>query len=258
MKIFAIGLSKTGITSLGAALSSLGYRVKKFPLSFDEIRQFDAATDSPIALWFQELDLHFPGSKFIYTTRSKTDWFGSCEAMWRRQESYFGDSAFISAIHQALFSTTVFSRDAFSMAYDRHDERVRNYFINRPNDLLNLNIDDPTKWERMCHFLGKRIPDFPWPHENSSEIIKQLALHLLRVTRDINLVTELTGIIARDLQEMTGQVDQPFDELILTSDCGWEIQKFAVCALRKFGSLEIAARECGISVKTLECLSNAP
>jgi hypothetical protein len=258
VKIFGIGLSKTGISSLNAALSLLGYLVKKFPLSIEEACQFDAATDSPVALWFQDLDCRCPGSKFIYTTRNKADWLQSCEMMWGRQGTYFRDSAFISAIHQALFSTVEFSPDTFSKAYDRHDSRVRSHFKTRERDLLYLDIAASNKWERLCRFLDTAVPDSLWPHENASAVIKELAVHLAQVTGDLALVTELTGISTAHLKQVQASASarHPFDEAILKRDRGWEIRRFVLCAVRRFGSPAVASRECGLSVETIESLQH--
>jgi hypothetical protein len=70
-KVFGIGLSKTGTTSLSAALAILGYRSKHFPKDEDFAR-YDAFSDITVAMKFKTLDRFFPGSQFIYTvTRSR-------------------------------------------------------------------------------------------------------------------------------------------------------------------------------------------
>ena len=48
-KIFGIGLSKTGTSSLSEALEILGYSTVHFPRSLSEIAYYDAATDSTVA-----------------------------------------------------------------------------------------------------------------------------------------------------------------------------------------------------------------
>ncbi len=252
VKIFGIGLSKTGITSLSTALSLLGYRVKKFPLSMEEIDLVDAATDSPVALWFRELDLRYPGSKFIYTTRDKESWLQSCAKMWARQSSYFHSSPFITMLHQELFSTNEFSPKAFSRAYDRHKTAVHSHFANREKALLLLDMAAHQKWETICNFLGIAVPERAWPHENSSEVIAQLVMYLADITGDINLVAELTGISTADIERLQAmaQRQSPFDETILRLDGGWEIRKFASSAIKKYGTPEAAADRCGLSIDT--------
>jgi len=96
VKIFGIGLPRTGTTSLHNALKSLGIKSKHFPFklytSFDDklLGDYDLFVDSPIQLIYKLLDDKFPESKFILTTRSLDSWLESMEwlfehgfAMWR-------------------------------------------------------------------------------------------------------------------------------------------------------------------------------
>ena len=90
-KVFGIGLSKTGTTSLHAALEILGYRAGTFrhmrDLGLDHwfrgdfspnyLKDLDAVTDLPVATWFRELDIRYPGSKFILTVRPRDSWLQS-------------------------------------------------------------------------------------------------------------------------------------------------------------------------------------
>jgi len=117
-KIFVIGLSKTGTTSLAQALDLLGFRCCHYPVGamnyYDPhpfftrfmnylgyklfnnpigIRnlhlktpcidltlfdEFDAYADTPITYCYKELDKTHPDSKFILTTRELEPWLKSC------------------------------------------------------------------------------------------------------------------------------------------------------------------------------------
>jgi len=79
MKIFGIGLPKTGTTSLTIALEMLGYTSRHSPMECftlhhgelsvnqKKIDKYDALTDLPIPHFYPELDICFPNSKFILT-----------------------------------------------------------------------------------------------------------------------------------------------------------------------------------------------
>lgn len=77
MKVFGIGLSRTGTTSLDAALELLGYRVRHFPslslllgrlgIKNRELRQYDALTDRPVTHFYKPPDARFPGTKVFDT-----------------------------------------------------------------------------------------------------------------------------------------------------------------------------------------------
>jgi hypothetical protein len=43
---------------------------------------------------------------------------------------------------------------------------VHDYFRERPDDLLVLNICAGEGWERLCPFLGQDVPGIPFPWAN--------------------------------------------------------------------------------------------
>lgn len=169
-KIFGIGLSKTGTSSLSAALEILGYRSVHFPISMAEIEDNDAASDISVSYRFEELDRLYPGSKFILTIRDLNQWLESCE-------NHFGRKVNLGEIHPKLreflethrllnYGTISYDTVLFQVAYQRHIQQVQNYFSYRPQDLLIMNIASGEKWERLCTFLGHSIPEQEFPQEN--------------------------------------------------------------------------------------------
>jgi len=100
-KVFGIGLSRTGTTSLADALEGLGVSTIHFPsdpetrrelisfldgetaaLRLSVLELVDALTDTPVCAAYRALDQAYPGSKFILTTRDEDEWLRSCEAYW--------------------------------------------------------------------------------------------------------------------------------------------------------------------------------
>ena len=69
MKVFGIGLSKTGTTSLNEALGILGLKSKHYFFNLDQIEELDAATDLPIARAFRELDSYNTDAQSLYIRR---------------------------------------------------------------------------------------------------------------------------------------------------------------------------------------------
>src|SRR6266508_2610995 len=95
-KVFGLGLSKTGTTSLTKALNILGIRSIHFPndqQTFHELQRgeyrlsildkYQGVSDTPVAPFFAQLDSAWPGSKFILTVRDKASWLRSAEAHWQ-------------------------------------------------------------------------------------------------------------------------------------------------------------------------------
>ncbi len=169
-KIFGIGLSKTGTSSLHAALEILGYRSIHFPISREEIHAHDASSDISVSCQFKQLDKLYPGSKFILTTRDLNQWLQSCEHHFGRKVNLGELPAklreFLMTQRLLNYGTTSYDPVLFQDAYQRHIQHVQNYFAHRHQDLLIMNISSGEGWERLCHFLEHSIPEQPFPQEN--------------------------------------------------------------------------------------------
>jgi hypothetical protein len=83
MKIIGVGLSKTGTSSLAAALNQLGFRCVHSWQAY-AIGVQAAMVDGPAASRYRELDIMYPGSRFILTLRQREAWLESCRKHWER------------------------------------------------------------------------------------------------------------------------------------------------------------------------------
>lgn len=166
MKIFGIGLTRTGTTSLTEALKMLGYSAVHCPMSYEEIDQHDASTDTAVAARFEFLDLLYPNSKFILTTRDLDSWIESAASLHRSES----DPIWKLETRAKLWRSFLFDREKFIEGYNKHHSKVLSYFKNRENDLLVLDLKATEKFEKICNFLGKTIIDCSYPHLNKREI----------------------------------------------------------------------------------------
>ncbi|MCA9100937.1 MAG: hypothetical protein KDA63_07310 [Planctomycetales bacterium] len=178
MKIFGIGLSKTGTTSLAVALETLGFNARHAVSSLDEIDDVDAVTDE-MATIYQRLDEEYPGSKFILTVRDEASWLRSCRHHFRQPVP--ADHP-IHDVLMALYGTTVFEREKFLAGYRRHSEAVREYFRGRPDDLLVLDlVSGGEGYRELCAFLECPMPDAAeFPKENVSRSWRRIWRKLRR------------------------------------------------------------------------------
>ena len=165
-KVFGIGLSKTGTTSLNKALCILGINAIHWPQTLSAIDLHEAATDITVSVMFEYLDKNNPGAKFIYTVRERESWLRSSKkhieaADWTR----LCHSELPRRAITALFSTT-YNRDLLCNIYDRHDASVRKHFTDRPGKLLVMNICGGDGWDKLCPFLGLPVPNVKFPVEN--------------------------------------------------------------------------------------------
>lgn len=187
-KVFGVGFQKTGTTSLGTALDILGYSVCGYApfrpfatttdFSFEELKllafelaeKHDAFKDTPWPILYRELDEKFPGSKFILVERSVDNWINSaCKD--------FGTHP--NEIHQYIYGVPypVGNEQVFIDRYIRHNEEVKLYFKDRPNNFLHLHLDKKeVNWENICNFLGFDTVQEPWPHANTMKDKKRLML----------------------------------------------------------------------------------
>ncbi len=192
-KVFCIGLSKTGTTSLTAALKQLGYRAKHFPirmvrysdgvLSFDGsiVARYDALSDLPVARFYRQLDALFPGSWFILTTRQIDDWLDSCRRhVWPGQ--FIRVDTWFNRLHRDMYGAIDYDEECFRRAYIRHVSGVHRYFEGREADLLEFSVTGGDSWEKLCRFLGHDVPDGPFPRKDClySRFFKLVPLHRLR------------------------------------------------------------------------------
>jgi len=186
-RIFGIGMHKTATTSLHHALRILGYdsaHWKSAPWAkaiWREMRnegksrtleRHYAICDLPMPLLFRDLDRGYPGSKFILTTRTDEDWLQSVEHHFSFRNPFragWDSDVFSHRVHRQLYGRQTFDREVFLERYRRHNQEVRDYFKDRPTDLLELNMSAGCGWYELCAFLKQPIPQTPYPWRFQSE-----------------------------------------------------------------------------------------
>ena len=175
-KVFGIGLSRTGTTSLHVASLILGLSAVHYPreaasrwfrgdFSRETTDHFDVITDLPTPVYFQQLDTTHPGSRFILTIRSIDSWLESVEKFFAKSPPESAETLLRDFIRIACYGTTRFHRQRMMSVYMRHIELVQNYFRQRPSDLMIINISEETNpWDRLCAFLEMPVPKMGFPH----------------------------------------------------------------------------------------------
>jgi Sulfotransferase domain len=163
-KIFGIGLSRTGTTSLDLALRILGYRSIHYP-PLNRLREvlnyYDAAVDTPVACSFRELDKLYPGSRFILTIRDFRSWLASTQQFFHGPPPI---EPWRCEVRLKTYGVLNWNRSAFLSAYHRHVETVLDHFGDRPDQLLVIDITAGEGWETLCPFLGTAVPAEAFPH----------------------------------------------------------------------------------------------
>jgi Sulfotransferase domain len=184
-KIFGIGLSKTGTTTLAAALTTLGLNTLHWtnPLTNELISEadlhlFDAFTDLPFCTSFERYFHMFPNAKFIYTTRPIESWLDSFTRKSRQilnisgfdqiKEAFARDVEFqYGSYFREIYFQLFVRHPSATEAYMSYDQRVRDFFRGeRQEKFLEFSVFNGDGWPKLCRFLNTDVPNVPFPFEN--------------------------------------------------------------------------------------------
>ena len=173
-KVFCIGFHKTGTSSIGRALEHLGFdvtgpnfvhdrRIHSGPWSLVRplIEQYDAFQDNPWPVLFREIDWYVPDAKFVLTMRDPMDWIGSVESFFAKHSTEMRKLIYGVGSPDG-------QRERYLARYLRHYEEVDAYFADDGLRLLRMNVFEGDEWQKLCSFIGKPIPDIPFPHVRPS------------------------------------------------------------------------------------------
>ncbi|KAI0872120.1 P-loop containing nucleoside triphosphate hydrolase protein [Hypoxylon argillaceum] len=202
MQVLVLGMPRTGSISIRTALGQLGYksfhggilhetpelypaweealRAKYFNegqkfgrREFDKLLgNFDATCNLPGAMLAEELVKAYPNAKVVLTTRDVDKWQAS---MKTTVDATFGWKAFewlapfdpvwgpwwrYHKLEHAV--RPLISPNGERQGYLDHYANMRS--IVEPERLLEYRVGEG--WDRLCAFLGKEIPNHPFPHVN--------------------------------------------------------------------------------------------
>jgi hypothetical protein len=181
-KIFGIGLNKTGTKTLHECGKILGYDCyscdkdlledvtlkKYFGNILTTVEKYNFFEDWPWPLIYKELDYYFPSSKFILTVRKDAfTWYESLKKHSLRTHpvNHCRKLAYgYNYPHCKKWEHVLF--------YLRHNEIVNRHFVGRRNDFIELCWEEGDRWDKLCNFLGKNVPNVPFPHMNKGSEVK--------------------------------------------------------------------------------------
>lgn len=179
-KVFVVGFQKTGTTSLTYALRILGIRLRNAPARInarekdgeivkgdsgledkfleavcEAADKSDGLNDSPMPFFFRQMDERYPESKFIMTYRDPDKWVSSLSSHFPN-----GTNALRHWMYgvESIFGNEEIVKDV----YRRQNQRIRDYFAERPGDFLELDLAGGDGWFELVNFLGREnVGAFP-------------------------------------------------------------------------------------------------
>lgn len=198
-KLFVIGFNKTGTESMKHFLISLGRKFANqrygevlfqsiLKDEYEKLHRLISTADSfkdipyNINNVFIELDKSYPDSKFILTTRDSESWFKSIKHFHKKFGVNISESIknvkYVSNDFFYLYYTECLNFDfnlsyddnKFNMinAYESYNQRVKDYFKDKPDKLLVIDLFDTNKSEKVCDFLGIKYKNQQYPHSNKT------------------------------------------------------------------------------------------
>ncbi len=176
MKVFGIGLLKTGTTTLGSCLVQLGFnhcsysrraiwslRRNNTDKLIGMMDKFDSFDDQPWPHFYQEIDKIYPDAKFILTVRRCPQaWYNSyckhCDRLpYNEHRMHFYQTLLPRAHETELLSI-----------YNNHNAEVIEYFKGREDKLLVLSWEQGDGWKELGSFLNVTVPHSSIPKDNEA------------------------------------------------------------------------------------------
>jgi len=173
MKVFGIGLNKTGTTTLASCFQTLGFRHTGCDLFLtqcvhrgemkqiiERADQFESFEDWPCPLVYKEMDRRYSNAKFVLTRRSSPEvWYDSL----KRHSLRTGPTEYRKMVYG--YEMPHGKKGEHIRIYRNHNEAVRSYFRGRDNDLLEVCWEEGDGWKCLCDFLNYPIPKTDFPHK---------------------------------------------------------------------------------------------
>jgi hypothetical protein len=205
LQVIGAGFGRTGTNSLKLALEHLGFgpchHMKEVFPRINQIQwfeqaangkepdwdkvfaHFEASVDWPSCTYFETLAKHYPDAKVILSVRDPQRWYDSVRETiypastqvprWMKSMSSrlrLQESMVMKTIWSGTFQDRFEDRDHAIGVYQQHIENVKSKI---PAD--RLLIHEATQgWEPLCEFLGKSVPNQPYPKVNEAKVIKRL------------------------------------------------------------------------------------
>jgi hypothetical protein len=186
MKYLCAGLSRTGTLSLCKAfelleLKSIHWEPKRMrdiitgknqTPNFKIYDDVDVVTDLPASYFYKEIAQAYPECKMILTVRNSESWFSSMKRHYEqnipvnlKDNPEMLEEAKIT--QKYVYGSESLSKFLYIKKFEDHNRHV---VLDFPNCLV-MNITAGDGWKKLCEFIGKPIPQIPFPKENVTKKI---------------------------------------------------------------------------------------
>ena len=185
-KVFGIGLSKTGTTSLASALDILGWQTAHFPQSDYQcdyrgcgFRPVRCAERRPRLGLFESLYAAYPNALFVCTERPLESWEASVRGhrIRTRGTDEPPDLDRIAAVEgpdspwtaRLPIHDLIWRQPDLASVHAHWAARVEAFFADKPGKLLRFSVFEGHGWAELCGFLDLPLPEQAFPHANKGD-----------------------------------------------------------------------------------------
>lgn len=203
-KVFCIGRNKTGTTTIKKTLEDFGYKLgdqreaellnkfyydKNFAPIIKYCKKADAFQDVPFSWPETYLQVYkaFPNAKFILTVRESSEvWYNSLVNFhskihaenkrptvedlknapyvykgwaWENRQNVYGFTE----------ADDPYDKEKWIKSYEKYNAEVIEFFKDKPNQLIVIDLSKENSYFELCAFLGKEplYDNFPWENKTS-------------------------------------------------------------------------------------------
>ena len=182
-KIFIVSLPRTGTTSICLYMLDRGLKVAHTAYNDLVFEQADVIADTPVFVDYPTLYSRYPDAKFVYLERSMPTWIPSIRRLlqtmrkqWLRDCTFFEED--IKRCFKEVFprfeGKKDFKNEYLYTNYDRHKTGVLNFFADKPEQFLRLDIEQTGAGGALSEFCGIEVNKHCYnelPHVNKGRRI---------------------------------------------------------------------------------------
>ncbi|KAG4420525.1 hypothetical protein IFR04_006345 [Cadophora malorum] len=153
------------------------------PEDFDKVLgRYSAVTDAPNVCFADELVAAYPNAKVVLSVRDPDKWVASMESSYYTilgwpafkalgffDQAIGTERAVLELILRQWTGGDVYNRHKLREGFIRHNQHIRD--IVPPENLFEFQLEDMKGWEPLCKFLGKDVPDEPYPRINEGDSV---------------------------------------------------------------------------------------
>lgn len=227
LEVIGAGFGRTGTNSLKVALEILGYdkchhmkevmpngrqieywsRVSQGEnVNWDEVFDgYRASVDWPSSAYYRELADYYPEAKVVLSVRDAEGWYKSVGEtiyliagaipqwmLFLSKTLRTLKGMIVSVVWEGVFDGRFEDKEHALRTFHKHIEEVKKSI---PADRLLIH-QAKEGWEPLCTFLGKPVPDTPYPRVNEAKEMKRAIVILGWVNR---LPWIILGLVAAAL-----------------------------------------------------------